>query len=156
MTLHAWRLVRTAWVGTAFSGEGARLYGGRWNSKGKRLVYTASSAPLAVLELLVHLRVEEILTDDYSIIKVQFDESLVEEVPRNKLPKHWRSDPPPRSTRIFGNRWFEARLSVVLRVPSAVMPSDSNYLINPTHPDFARIRLGTPETFRLDPRLAKS
>ena len=150
--VRAWRIIKTRYSADAFSGEGARLYGGRWNSSGIAMVYTAGSKSLATLELLVHLHTTSVLPS-FSICPVDFDDSLVELIDPTKLPRDWRESPPPISLRAVGDDWISRSSSVVLRVPSAVIESEYNYLINPAHKDFKNLVIGGMEVFELDPRL---
>jgi RES domain-containing protein len=145
-----WRLVKARHAHTAFEGEGARQYGGRWNSPGTRMVYTAATPSLAVLEILVHLHVTGPLSA-YVLIEAHVPEALIE-VPA-RLPADWRVLPAPESTRHLGDEWIRAASSVAWAVPSVLSPSEDLILLNPAHRDFARIRLGNPSPFLLDPRL---
>ena len=132
--------------------RGARLYGGRWNSPGIAMVYTAGSVSLATLELLVHLDNTSVLPS-FSICPVDFDDSLVELCDPATLPTDWNQSPPPTSLRTIGDDWISRGSSVVLRVPSAVIENENNYLINPAHPGFKKLVIGSMEAFKLDPRL---
>jgi RES domain-containing protein len=154
VSLSAWRIVKAEFSAGAFSGEGARLFGGRWNSKGTSIVYTAQSASLAALELLVHLQRQQLL-EAYVVARVSFDEALAGAVEAVALPAGWQDDPPPPALRRIGDEWAAALRSAVLRVPSAVVEDEFNYLLNPAHPDFAGVAIDPFEPFRFDPRLAK-
>ncbi len=157
MICQAYRIVQSHLTGTAFSGEGARLYGGRWNSPGHRVVYVAESRALAALEMLVHLSSEQVLNSHYSLIPVRFPEKLVNRLEElGKLPADWQATPAPFSAKIAGDNWLDGQTSAVLSVPSTIIPSERNYLLNPTHSDFAKIEIGKPERFVFDERLAKS
>lgn len=134
-------------------GEGAFRYGGRWNSKGKRVLYVSSSLALATLEVLVNLDDEEILPD-FLFASVAFAEDLIvrlEDVA--KLPPKWRGFPIPEAVQRIGDDWIESERSAVLEVPTAVIPNGSNYIINPEHPDSKRIQYGRVEDLILDSRL---
>ena len=150
----AWRVVKRSHAASAFTGEGARLYGGRWNSPGVALVYTAESQSLAALEMVVHLDSSELL-DYYVVFDVGIDEALVTEVKLPDLPRNWRADPPPVRVQEVGNAWARAGASAVLQVPSAVLPAERNFLLNPRHPDFPKLVIGKPSAFRFDRRLAR-
>ncbi len=150
-----WRIVKTRYAAHAFNGEGARLYGGRWNNPGVSMVYTAGSIALATLELLVHVDSTAALSS-YSLCSVDFDESLVEVLDRARLPSNWHQSPPPLGLQILGDNWISRGSSVVLQVPSAIVGDENNYLINPTHKDFAKLVLGRMKPFRLDSRLLRS
>ena len=148
----AWRLAKTRFAATAFDGEGARINGARWNSPGTAVAYASSTASLALLEVLVHVPSIAILKS-YSRVSVEIPESCVEELPAAAIPSNWRALPAPTSTQIIGDKWVAARSSAVLRVPSAVIDSEFNFLINVVHPDFPKLHIGTPTPFELDPRL---
>lgn len=150
----AWRIVKRKHASRAFTGEGARRYGGRWNSPGIAIVYTAESQSLAALEMVVHLDSSELL-HNYVVFEVGIDESLVAKVETSHLPRNWRADPPPMKVLEIGDAWAEAGTSVVLRVPSAILPPEHNFLLNPRHRDFSKLRIGKPSAFRFDPRLAR-
>lgn len=133
------------------SGEGARLYGGRWNHKGTALVYAASQVSLAVLELLVH---SAVLPKD--MVLVSYD---LPDVPRPanrsvaSLPADWAKFPFPRSTQDIGTAWARAASELALAVPSAIVPVETNWLINPAHPDIAAVKATVIGPFPFDPRL---
>lgn len=147
----AWRIVKKKHAATAFSGKGAADYGGRWNSRGVPIVYTSGSKSLAALEILVHLNPLVIL--EYVAIRVEFDYALVEQFPFEKLPEDWQAEPSPSVIQQIGDVWANQARSVVLAVPSAIISGEPNFLINPAHRDFKKIRLGKPEPFTFDPRL---
>lgn len=144
------RIVKTRYADTAFDGEGARRTGGRWNSPGLPVIYTSATIALAVLEMLVHLGDRGILAT-YSVIGASFDEKHVEDL--RELPADWRSYPAPPGLQMIGDEWLVSRRSLALRVPSAVVERESNYLINPEHEAFREIAIGAPERFNFDPRL---
>lgn len=153
--IRAWRIVKTRFAAEAFSGEGARLYGGRWNSHATPVVYAAGSQSLATLELLVHLDNISVLPS-YSICPIDFDESLVESLDRTALPSDWRESPAPTSLQLIGDDWIFQGSSVVLAVPSAVIDAENNYLINPAHKNFKKLLIGKMGLFKLDARLRQS
>lgn len=149
----AYRIFKTKFSKTWFDGEGAFFFGGRWNSKGTRILYTAGSLSLATLEMLVHLNSEQLLSS-YSFAKLEFDDNdvlAVEDLA--KLPKNWRSSPPPLAIQRIGDDWAASMESLVLRVPTSVIPGESNYLVNIGHPRFGSIKRGKPQLFRFDERL---
>jgi RES domain-containing protein len=150
----AWRIVGTRYKGDAFSGEGARLRAGRWNSKGTTMVYTAGSIALASIEMVVNLPGPKLL-EGFIRIPVHIPPNLIIDLPLKKLPGDWNSRPVSPSTKAIGDRWVKKRKSVVLKVPSVVVPEEYNYLLNPNHPDFEKITIGTPIQYRFDPRLAR-
>jgi RES domain-containing protein len=155
VSLTAWRIVETKHKGKAFTGDGARLYGGRWNSKGVAMVYTAGSLALASIEIVVNLPSPKLL-EAFIRIPVRFASDLVEQLPDSGLPRDWQSRPISPTTRAIGDKWVEQQRSAVLKVPSVVVPEEFNYLINPAHPDFHKIDIGQPVVYHFDPRLAKA
>ena len=150
----AWRIVKKAHAAAAFSGRGAFLYGGRWNTQGIPVVYLAGSQSLAALEQLVHTGTTANLVEgDFVIIPVEFNERWVADV--GKLPKNWRSYPAPGTLAALGARWIKEAPSVAMRVPSALIPDEVNYLLNPLHPDFVKIKIGKARKFTFDSRLGR-
>ena len=152
MSVSAWRIVKRKLAKDAFSGEGARLYGGRWNSPGVSVVYTAQSQSLAALELLVHLEISDVL-HEYVVIEARFDASLITRLAKSDLPQNWRASPAPASARAIGDAWLAEEPSPVLELPSAVIPAENIFLLNPQHSAFAKIVIGNPLAFEFDPRL---
>ena len=149
--MQAWRIVKEKHAATAFNGEGARLYGGRWNSAGVSLIYTSGTKALVALESLVHLNPPVIFK--YLAIPIEFDNALVEKIAPDTLPADWTDEPPPPSTKDIGDTWVKEGRSTVLEIPSVIIPGEANYLLNPAHPDFKKIVIGKPEPFSFDPRL---
>ena len=117
----AWRIVGSRYKDDAFSGEGARLRGGRWNSKGIPMVYTAGSLALATIEMLVNLPGPKLL-ENFFRIPVHIPLNLIIELPLDQLPGDWDSRPISPSIKTIGGRWVKKRKSVVLKVPSVVVP----------------------------------
>ncbi len=150
----AWRLTKTKQLRHAFDGEGARLYGGRWSSPGRRVVYVSESLALAVLEVLVHVQDAAILPA-YSTIRVTFDDALVILVNRSSVPKNWRQSPPPPEAQAVGDAWIDAASSAILEVPGAVVEREHNYLINPAHNDFNVVATEPAAPYESDSRLLK-
>lgn len=139
MTIHAWRIVKAKHASTAFSGDGANKYGARWSSPGAAVVYVASSTSLAMLERLVHLQSSKELLNRYVIFEVSFDEALLTVTDPAALPKTWRQSPPGPAVRQVGDAWIASGASAILRVPSVIVPTEWNYLLNPAHLDFKQI-----------------
>ena len=149
--LLAYRIVKKRFASSAFDGEGSKLFGGRWNSKGKRCVYTGGSQSLSILELLVHLRDDTIL-DQYTLFTV----SLMEEdvLALSELPDNWNEHPAPPETAVIGDQWLEQAPSLALRVPSVIVPREYNYLINPSHSRMKALLASIKEyPLDIDPRL---
>jgi RES domain-containing protein len=154
--LYAWRVTSARRKETALDGVGAALAGGRWNPVGVKMVYCAESLALAVLEVRVHLPIQQQPTAAFVGIELEILEEAIERP--SKLPRNWKTAP-TRSTedtaaRRFGARWVKEARSVALQLPSAIIPSESLFLLNPEHPDFpkaVKIRRTLPVFF--DPRL---
>jgi RES domain-containing protein len=150
--LTAWRIVKAKHAAAAFDGEGARVLGGRWNTPGTRMVYTSSTAALAALEMLVHLN-RALTLPAYVLIRCTFEKSLVTALDIARLPRDWRSYPAPPQLQTLGDQWAKQGDSAVLRVPSVIVDKEINYLLNPAHRDFHRIRIHAAESFSFDLRL---
>jgi len=155
MTLGSWRIVKRKHTSDAFSGEGARLFGGRWNSPGIPVVYTAENASLAVLEILAHFDIGPLLPH-YVMVQIKFKENLVAIIEEDELPREWRAHIESKELMIIGDRWAGEAHSAVLSVPNTIVPVERNYLLNPQHPDFSEIEIGEPIPFSLDARLART
>lgn len=150
-----WRLTSARHGGHAFDAEGARLYGGRWNHPGTAVVYCSSTLSLAALEYFVH--VEPNLAPP-SLVAVAADLPAgldAEALGVEALPANWRSYPAPERLRDLGTGWVRSGTTAVLQVPSSVIPYEMNVLLNPAHPDFAKIHLRAAEPFSFDPRMWK-
>jgi RES domain-containing protein len=139
----------------ALDGEGARRYGGRWNSAGHPVVYASSTLALAALEFLTHLDSSEAPQDLIAIRIAIPDDLPVTEVRLRTLPAHWHRYPAPDACRVAGDVWLAARKTAILRVPAAPVPEEWNILLNPQHPEFHRIKQSAERRFHFDPRLVK-
>lgn len=156
----AWRLVKRRHVANAFDGEGARLYGGRWNLRGDAAVYLSGSLSLAALELFVHL-----LPEDASLplaaMRVEIPEWLrIDELAVDELPADWRAEPGPIACRKLGSQWLGSSFSgkgngALLRVPSVIVPHEYNYLLNPAHAGLDDLIVHAPVPFGFDARMWK-
>lgn len=153
MSTHTFRLVKAKHAATAFSGEGARLVGGRWNLPGTPLVYTSETLSLAALETFVHLQ-----PVDKRIRYAWFQVTIPANVSIDKLsslPKSWRDSPPSEATQSAGSRWAKQAGAAALRVPSILVPGEHNLLLNPLHPQFKRLKISKSQPFEFDGRLWK-
>jgi RES domain-containing protein len=134
------------------SGEGARRFGGRWNSKGRPVVYTSLSISLSLLELLIHsISHDEIIRNYLTIIEAPDDK--ITEVPLSTLKKNWTGD--EDFTKYLGDEFLQSDF-LLMKVPSAIIPHESNLLINPSHRDFKKVKIKTAERFMFDARLFKT
>jgi RES domain-containing protein len=131
------------------------LYGGRWTSPGLPAVYTSATASLAVLEVFANAQRRAELLTRFQLLSCTFDESLVTRIEARDLPFNWRQSPAPARLQEIGDEWLRTVGSLVLEVPSSIIEHESNYLINPLHADFKRIKRSAPETFVIDLRLIK-
>lgn len=139
--LLAWRLCREPYAD--LSGQGAALYGGRWNSPGRPMLYMAGNAALALLEVRVHLDLPpDLLPDDYVLISIALDGLSLE-----------RLDDLPEDARAFGDQWLAEARTALLEVPSAILPESRNILLNPRHPEAGRATIRHQRRFAFDPRL---
>lgn len=135
------------------SGTGSKLYGGRWNPVGFAMVYTSEHISLACLELVVNLEMI-IKIPDLALITLELPDAIkVKTLSTKSLPLNWRSYPAPFELQNKGREWINKRSSPVLKVPSAVIPMEFNYLINPEHPESDEIRIKKISKFELDGRL---
>lgn len=148
----AYRLVAARHAARAFDGEGARRYGGRWNPVGTPVVYLASHRSLAVLEILANLERTDALAG-FVFFEVRFDERFVERLDPKRLPGNWRRAEPPSALARAGAAWAAEARSLLLEVPSAVVPPETNFVLNPRHGDFGALEIGPAEPFDLDARL---
>lgn len=135
------------------SGKGAELSGGRWNSKGTAIIYTSGSRALCTAEVAVHTPVG-IIPENYFLVEIELpDDSGIEEVSILKLPANWNQFPHSQETQEIGDQFIRANNLLVLKVPSAVVQGDFNYLINPRHTDFPTVKIKKTESFSFDERL---
>lgn len=148
-----YRLTLSKYFDTAFSGEGSRRVGGRWTPPGYPAVYASSSRALAVLETVVHAG--QTVFPSHHVIEVGVPDDLdIENVDTHYLSNEWQSNPAPLELQSIGQNWLVGGSTVLLRAPSAIVPQENNYVINPAHPDFARLRLSEPIPFKIDGRFA--
>jgi RES domain-containing protein len=133
------------------SGTGARLYGGRWNSIGRPVVYMASSRALAVLEVLVHLP-PTLIPDNFCQITFEVPDD-VQTLNVKSLPANWQEYPEPSILKNMGDAFLKANKHLLLKVPSAVVKEEYNYLLNPAHPGIASVKAIDQQPFNFDERL---
>ncbi|TVP60318.1 MAG: RES domain-containing protein [Halomonadaceae bacterium] len=150
-----YRLLKKKRLADAFSGEGARLYGGRWNSRGKACTYVAGTEALAILEVMVHLSNYEQLKD-FVLLELEIPDDLIE-IPGNaQLPDNWREDPAPVETLEIGDRFLECKELLALQLPSTIAPREHIFLLNPGNSDYEKVTGKAKELeFYPDPRLVK-
>jgi RES domain-containing protein len=147
-----WRLCASHREPWAFSGEGSARRAGRWNPLGVRVVYCAESRALAAMEVLVNVDApNRLFLTSWIMIPATLPVDAIEKPAR--VRENWRQTPHSSETQNFGAAWAKDQRSVALRVPSAVVPGEFNYLLNPAHPEFHQVKIGKPERFTFDPRL---
>jgi RES domain-containing protein len=149
--MQVWRLCRAIHAADAFNGEGARRFGGRWNSRGIPMVYTSTSLSLAAIELFVHLDPSLAPDDLVSISATLPDGEPATTIGLSDLPTAWRAD--QTVPRELGDQWIESRSSLAMLVPSVPIPPESNILINPLHPAMADLKIDPPQPFIFDARM---
>ena len=149
-----WRVVKRAHAATAFDGRAAARFGGRWNSPGRRAVYASATKSLALLEVLVHLDVGRPLPR-FVAFTFEVDAKLVDRLAPARVPRHWRTSRGLPSTQQVGDEWLASGRALALAVPSVIVPEESNFLLNPLHPEFARLKIGPPTAVVLDARLPR-
>ena len=148
-------ILDSEFVSGAYSGRGAEDFPGRWNNKGVPVVYTSGSLALCAMELFVHLNDKGRRGRYVSISATIPNSLLILSVPPSKLPENWKNDPPTTETRNIGSQWVKSNKSAVLKVPSSVVPGEFNYVLNPLHPAFSKIRIHSPVPFLYDLRMWK-
>lgn len=149
--LEVWRITDKKFKKSAFSGEGARLWGGRFNSPGKKAVYTSGALSLALLETLVQSNDRSNLKKKV-LVRASIPEEFIRITTGSDLPEKWDRIPLSKASQSYGDSWIEDQKDVVLKVPSVVVSVEFNYVINPEHPYFDRISISEPEPLPLDPR----
>ena len=156
--VEAFRIYKSRYASSALTGEGAKKFGGRWNHEGVAVLYCSASLALAQLETLVHLE-GAMPPGGFEYLKLEFPASCIGK--RISVPEleeysiDWRADPSHALLREIGTEWIEAGVSLAMQVPSAVSPSDWNFLLNPAHPDFHKVTFGTSAPVEWDDRLLK-
>jgi RES domain-containing protein len=135
------------------SGTGASLYGGRWHSKGTYILYTSSSASLALLESVVHI--SNIQVFDFCMICLEIPDFSIEKINVEKLPANWFENPSADALKIIGDEFISANESLALELPSAIVPEENNYLLNPFHSLFAKVKVLYVRNIAIDKRLMK-
>jgi RES domain-containing protein len=149
--MRVWRISRRIYP--PLDGEGARLFGGRWNSRGSPVVYTAGSLALAVLEVLVHTD-RDLIPNDLHAFEIEIPDAWTPRiVSLDELPAGWDAHDELELCQRFGDAWIHTAAEAVLAVPSAIVPEELNYLINVRHPDAEEVRVVSSRPFTFNPRL---
>ncbi|WAS06676.1 RES family NAD+ phosphorylase [Gloeomargaritales cyanobacterium VI4D9] len=154
--MQIWRITKAKYAASAFTGEGARQLGGRWNSQGIAVVYCASSLSLAALEMFVHMEISDANYLSLVAISATIPETVEKtEITATMLPDNWRNFPAPSSLAHLGDNWVRSNKTVALIVPSVIIPQENNILLNPNHPHFSQIQFHEAQPFAFDPRMWK-
>jgi len=145
VSITGWRDLDAMYGGDPASGSGAREHPGRWHNRGTAVVYSSDSLPLALCEVGLEIDDLETLRGTHSCVSFEFDEDLVEELSEDDLPEEWNVRPHNPETRKLGDEWIRRQSSAVLKVPSAIKGGGYNYLLNPEHTNYAKIRISAPK-----------
>lgn len=151
-----WRIAKTKFI-RDLSGTGAKLVGGRWNSRGVPVLYAALTQSLCALELFVHLDPED-APERLSAIALTIPDALFAartRWPQATLPRTWRDHPAPVDLQAMGDAWVKSGATLVLEVPSAVIPDEGNFILNVMHPEMSQVSVGEPVAFTFDGRMWK-
>lgn len=152
--MRLWRIEKSIFAQEVRSGNGARIYGGRWNSPGRPAIYCAGSLSLAMLEVLAHVSTEEDAGEKRVFFTVDIDDKWMEEIATTDLPRNWRSALNVGPCRRQRDAWLSRGHSVALRVPSALVAGEFNCILNPAHPHYRKATLWSAgKPLRMDSRL---
>jgi len=151
--IHGYRIVAPKWEKTALSGEGARKYGGRWNSPGRNMVYLGGSRALSALELLVHLTTPLSRAKRFSLIEILVPRSEITTYPTQCLPDRWNQSSNLKLTAELGDDWYDVGGQLAMVVPSVLIPEETNIVLNPEHRAFKDVVIGESKAFYFDKRL---
>jgi RES domain-containing protein len=150
-----YRLLRKPFAAAPFDGEGSYRYGGRWSAPGTRIAYTAEHLSLAMIEYLVHLDPNH-PPADLMLARARVPDDLPKlQLREDELPSGWKNYPAPESLALIGDKFVRNGEAAVLILPSALVPTENNWLLNPDHPHFQKIELDRTEPFHYDPRLLR-
>ena len=134
------------------SGTGTRLFGGRWSNKGKPGLYLASTRALSVLEVLVHLQ-PLLVPDNFCLAEIEVPDNSITQIALASLPKNWRNIAPVAEIKKIGDDFLAVNRHLLLQLPSAIVPEEFNYMVNPLHPDMAKVKVIKRVPFSFDERL---
>ena len=146
-----YRLAKCIYIND-FSGLGAQRYGGRWNSIGQPMLYLTESRSLAILEVLVHLS-PTIIPGNYCMAEFEVPGDSIQNLTIDELPHNWQDVSPTIGAKKLGDTFIKQQRHLLLKVPSAIVPEEFNYLLNPLHPSASKLKLIKQQTFSFDERL---
>lgn len=150
----AWRILKIKYAGDPLSGLGAQITGGRWNEKSTPAVYAAENLALSTLEVFVHTG-WEFMHVQLVRVGIHWPDSLKIDSLKGPLPATWDQVPHGPATMALGNAWILSGKAAILKIPSAIIPTGVNFLFNPAHPDFAKIKADKPQPFTWNKRMWK-
>lgn len=148
--MHCYRLCKAKYP--PLDGYGAYLYGGRWNSPGRAVIYAAASRALAALEFLTGIERHTAL-GPLQMVTIELADGSVESLEADEMPTHWRTYPAGKSTKMIGDEWLQKAETLCLKVPSVVIPEEYNILVNPLHVEFKHVKITDSKSFEYDNRL---
>jgi len=151
LALRLYRIAKQRFI-EDLSGEGARLYGGRWNKKGTSMLYFSEHLSLCVLEILVHIE-QQLISNNFYFIEVEVPDNIIKSIPKEELPLNWQSNVLVSSTQDFGSEWIASNKGLALKIPSAVLGYENNVIVNPSHTSFSKLKVIRIEKLNLDARL---
>ncbi|MBK5214837.1 MAG: RES family NAD+ phosphorylase [Flavobacteriaceae bacterium] len=152
--MRIFRIAKTQYIDD-LSGEGARLYGGRWNKVGDVMLYFSENLSLSLLEIIVHVNYAE-LSLDYSFVEVEIPDSSIKIIQSvDFIRPKWSTEEAVNQLQILGSNWLKKKENLAMRVPSAVMPQESNILVNPLHKDIGELKITKIDKMDFDPRLLR-
>lgn len=152
--MRIFRIAKTKYIDD-LSGEGARLYGGRWNKVGDAMLYFAQNISLSLLEIIVHVDYEE-LPLEYSFVEVEIPDSSIKKIQSIDFIKpKWSTEAAVNQLQMLGSNWLKKNDGLAMKVPSAVLHHECNILINPSHKDFGKLKIIRTEKVDFDPRLLR-
>lgn len=149
--ISVYRIAKDSYIND-LTGTGAKSVGGRWNFKGVAVLYTSSSVSLCVLECLAHFPAA-FAPKDMAMASISIPDNQISEINNTDLPENWRSVPSPRILKEMAYQWVKTQESLVLKVPSIIVPQEFNYIINPLHQDFQKVILTEVTPFAFDNRV---
>jgi len=135
------------------SGKGASLNGGRWNKIGTPVLYCGESVEIALLETVVHLPAN--FAPNLMLLTLQIPDNSIESIAASKLPDNWYKHPAPEVLAEIGDDWVKGNSTIALKVPSVIVPTASNFILNCSHPHYKKVKIIQKQTFPIDPRLTK-
>ena len=150
--MRLYRITKTQYIND-LSGEGSRLYGGRWNKAGDAMLYFSQNLSLSLLEIIVHVDYAQ-LPLDYSFLEVEIPDSNIKKIQSiDFIEPKWSTEKAVNQLQMLGSNWLKKKESLAMMVPSAVMNQENNIIVNPFHKDFEKLKIIRTDKMDFDPRL---